>query len=454
MNLFWILVYLGIQLLVVAWVSRRIRSEKDFFLAGRQLPTWLLAFSLFATWFGAETVIGTSAAVYQNGLAGSRADPFGYSLCLVFLGLFLARKLWEGNYTTLADFFRQRFGPQTEKLAIWIIVPSTLLWGAAQMRAFGQIVSNITTWDLSVTLWLAFGFVTLYTLLGGLLGDIITDLIQGLLIALGLLALLWQVLPSNHTFFDLLHSLPAERLHMTLSGESVWQRLDRWAIPILGSLVAQELVARTMAARSARVAQQSAYFSAAIYLLFGSIPVIIGLFGPQWIQLKGHPENFIMELAKSTFSPALFIIFSGSVISAILATIDSILLSCSALISHNAIVPWLGLTTEKAKVRSARLVIVIAALICILLALTSESVYSLVQNASSLGTAGLLVITLLGLHSHWGKEISAKITLWVGLLAVPVFETFTSSPFLLSILTSLLCFMALALWENRQSMKL
>ena len=324
MTLFFVSLYLLLQLGISLVVAKSIKSEKDFFLAGKKLPLWLLSFSLFATWFGAETTIGTSGAVFKHGLSGSRADPFGYSLCLFLLGLLLTTKLWAGGYTTLADFFRARFDSKIEKLAILIIVPSSLLWGAAQMRAFGQVVTSMTDWDLSLTLWIAFGFVTLYTLLGGLLGDIITDLIQGVMIALGLLLIFYFVLISEFNLSDWWEQIPKHRLNLQKAGESFWERVDRWCIPIFGSLVAQELISRVLSARSQEVAKNSAYVSGVIYLFFGSIPVLLGLMGSDIMEPLTHHEDFIIKVAEKYLPSFAFVIFSGALISAILATIDSI----------------------------------------------------------------------------------------------------------------------------------
>lgn len=439
MVLLFVGLYLGIQLVISIVVAKGIKSEKDFFLAGRNLPGWLLSFSLFATWFGAETTIGTSGAVFSEGLSGSRADPFGYSLCLFFLGLFLATRLWNGGYTTLADFFKDRFGDRVEKLAILIIVPSSLIWGAAQMRAFGQVVSSMTDWDLSYTLWIAFAFVTTYTLLGGLLGDIITDLIQGTMIAIGLVTIFVFILMSDFDFSSWWQDLPAESLSFKKSGESFLQRLDRWCIPIFGSLVAQELISRTLSARSASVARNSAYASGIIYLVFGSIPVILGLMGPSIMGELTHHEDFIIQLAEKFLPTFAFVIFSGALISAILATIDSILLSSSALISHNVIVPLLKIKKERSKIRWARVTIALSALVCIAIAFGSESIYQLVEIASSFGTAGVLVICLCGLHSQKGGRLSAYAALASGLIMMPLAEYVfqLSAPFVFTLLVSL-----------------
>lgn len=432
-------------------VSKFIKSESDFFLAGRKLPLWLLSFSLFATWFGAETTIGTSGAVFSEGLAGSRADPFGYSLCLFLMGLFLATKLWEGGYTTLADFYKDRFNSSVEKFAVIIIVPSTLLWGAAQMRAFGQIVSSMTDWNLNQTLYIAFGFVTVYTLLGGLLGDIITDLIQGIMIAIGLVLILVFIGLSDFDFVVWWQELPTERLSFQKQDESFWERLDRWSIPILGSLITQELISRVLAAKSQKTARRSAYTSGLIYLFFGSIPVILGLIGPSLISDLNHKEDFIIQIAKTYLPTFAYVLFSGALISAILATIDSILLSVSALISHNVLVPVFKVKEESKKLLLARVMIIVSALISMTLAFSSESIYQLVEVASAFGTAGILVVTLIGLHTKFGQQASAYLALSVGMIATPLAEYVfhLQAPFLFSIFASLVFYLVGTLFPNR-----
>ncbi len=82
-----VLVYLLIQFVTGVVVSRHIASESDYLLAGRRLGLALGAFSVFATWFGAETIVGAAGAIYDEGLAGGSADPFGYGVCLLLLGV-------------------------------------------------------------------------------------------------------------------------------------------------------------------------------------------------------------------------------------------------------------------------------------------------------------------------------------------------------------------------------
>lgn len=179
-----IVAYLGVQFGIGLWASRRVRTEDDDLVAGRRLGYPLAVFSLFATWFGAETVMGAAGRTYAQGLSLTSAEPFGYALCLFLLGLVFAAPLCRRGLTTLADLFRQRYSPGVERLAALLLIPSSLLWAAAQMRAFGQVLSHASALPVDAALIVAAGFCVLYTAFGGLLADAVTDLVQGVLLAL------------------------------------------------------------------------------------------------------------------------------------------------------------------------------------------------------------------------------------------------------------------------------
>ncbi len=414
--------YLLFQLFLGVYLSKFIKSEGDYFLAGRRLPTYAIAFSIFATWFGAETCIGSSAAVFQEGLAGSKAEPIGYGLCLFFTAILIAPRLWNQKYMTLGDFFKERFGVSTEKIAIWIMVPSSLIWAAAQIRAFGQVLSATTTLDVEWGINVATVFVITYTLFGGFLGDVVTDVIQGLILALGLVLLLYFGLEHTGGFLTAWESIPSDKLTFIGSEESFLERIDSWLIPIMGSLVAQELIARVLAADSKRQAIRASYGGTILYLIFGSIPIFIGLIGSSFHLKLDESEQFLPTLAKTILPHWVYIIFAGALISAILSTIDSILLAVSALISHSVLVPTFHIESQKQKVFLARLVLVLSGIVAFVIAKYGDSVYEMVESASSFGTTGILVITLGGLWGKRAKAFSANMTLILGIILSILFE--------------------------------
>lgn len=443
-----ILAYVALQLVIGAWFTRRNKTEDDYLLAGRSLGLGVSTMTIFATWFGAETCIGAAGAIYDEGLAGGRADPFGYAICVLVLGLFFAAPLWRKKLTTVGDLFRQRFGVGVEKLAVMLMVPTSLLWAAAQIRAFGQVLSASSELDVSVTITIAATVVVAYTVMGGLLADAYTDLVQGITLIVGLIVIGVMVaagLPDHLEAIDW-----RERLRFAGEGESWLVRGESWAVPIMGSLFAQEMVTRTLAAKSAEVARRACILASGVYLCVGLIPVMLGVLGPAIIPGLDDPEQLLPMLGQACLPTALYVVFAGALVAAILSTVDSALLASASLISHNIVVPAVRGVTEAGKVRIARIAVVGLGLLAYVLAQHADSVYGLVEEASAFGSAGLFVTVVLGLTVRFGGAASAAASLLAGVAAYVLcaYVLVVDYPYLMSMVAAFAAYGVVSVWER------
>lgn len=448
---------LGIALFVLAqvgigyWASKRISSEADFVVAGRRLGPWLCSISIFATWFGAESVMGSSAAIAEDGLSRGRADPMGYAVCLLLLGFIVARKIRQSGAITLADFFRKRYGKYAERVATIVLIPPALMWGGAQIRAFAQILdfqSELLT--INVAIVLATGLVITYTVLGGLLGDVITDVMQAGVILIGLIILLVAIMMELGGPVAAVNRIEMSQLSLIGEGETFLSRLDMWLVPIIGSLVVQETISRVLACRTDRVAQQGALMGGGMYLVFGLIPVMIGLLGAHLGLQYSATEEFIPVAAQTYLHGIVYIIFIGALVSIILSTSDSTLLAIGALTAHNLVFSWNRNLTDSARLLCTRIVIVIAGIACAVIALGSKKIYDLVLMADGFGTAGIATVGVAGLWLRMGGGAAAISTLLVG-VAVSVTGRFVlelQAPFLLSLGCSVTTFFTVCAIEK------
>ena len=109
--------YLVLQLAIGAWLAPKIHTEDEYLVGGRKLGYPLTIFSIFATWFGAESCLASAGRAYREGFSLTTAEPFAYGLTLIAMGLVFAVPLWRRKLTTLADLFRERFGTGVERLA-------------------------------------------------------------------------------------------------------------------------------------------------------------------------------------------------------------------------------------------------------------------------------------------------------------------------------------------------
>src|SRR3954469_24838985 len=183
-----VVLYLLGTLGIGVWAGTRIKNTADFAIAGRSLPLVMVVTTTFATWFGAETVMGIPARFVQGGLSAVVEDPFGAGTCLVLVGLFFATKLYKQNLLTIGDFYRQRYGRGIEVFCSVAIILSYLGWVAAQITALGLVFSVLTNGAMSETTGMIVGTlaVLVYVVIGGFLAVAWTDFIQMIVLVIGL----------------------------------------------------------------------------------------------------------------------------------------------------------------------------------------------------------------------------------------------------------------------------
>src|SRR5438045_3829635 len=154
-----VVLYLLVTIAIGLWAAQRVHNAKDYLVAGRSLPLYMSAATVFATWFGAETVLSVSATFAKDGLGGVIADPFGSSFCLVFVALFFARAFYRMDLLTIGDFYRKRYSKPIEVATSAAITASYLGWTSPQMTALGLVFSVLSDGALSLEAGIVLGAV-------------------------------------------------------------------------------------------------------------------------------------------------------------------------------------------------------------------------------------------------------------------------------------------------------
>jgi solute:Na+ symporter, SSS family len=452
----WLLVaivgYVLVQFAVGTWVSRRMASEADYILAGRRLGTALVTFSVFATYFGAEAIVASGGAVYDNGLAGALVDPVGYAAAIIIVGVFFARALWSRGLTTFADLFRQRYSAGVERLVVVVLLPGSVIWAAAQVRAFGQVMDENSGMGLKSAILLAAVLVAAYSVVGGLLADAVTDVIQGIAVLAGLLILGAIVAGHVGGVSAGLAQIEPQRLKLLAAQGSLVGTLEKIAIPICGTIVAVELISRFLGARSAEVAVRGTAIGGGIYLIVGMVPVFLGLVGPGLLPNVQDSEQIVAKLAKVYLPGLLYIAFAGAIISAILSTVHSALHAPASQISHNIVIRLVPGLTDRGKLWCVRLTVMALSIVAYLLSVTSERIHDLVETASAFGSAGVFVTALFALFSRFGGPASAYTSVAAGMLvwAGGKYALNLTAPYLLGLSAALVGYVGVGLLEARR----
>ena len=207
-----VIAYLVISIAIGLYGATKVHNARDYVTAGRNLPMVVVLAMVFATWFGAETVLGISATFLEEGARGLISDPLGASLCLVLFGLIFARPLYRMNLMTLGNYFRIRYNRQTELILSICIVVSYLGWVSAQITALGLVFNVLSDGLISQTqgMLIGSGVVLIYTLFGGMWSVALTTFVQMIVIVIGLLLVTQHAADQAGGFSQVLAKASAE----------------------------------------------------------------------------------------------------------------------------------------------------------------------------------------------------------------------------------------------------
>lgn len=433
-----IILYLVISIVIGLYAATRVHNTADYAVAGRSLPLAVVIATTFATWFGAETVLGVSARFVSGGLGSVVEDPFGASMCLVLVGLFFAYKLYQRNLITLGDYYRQRYGRTIEVICSIIIIMSYLGWVAAQITALGLVFNLLTQGALPLTAGMIIGttVVLVYTLYGGMWSVALTDFVQMIVIALGLIAIAWFAADLAGGAGKVIDYAAREGKFQFFpsGGLKEWTFFGAAAITMmLGSIPQQDVFQRVMSSKNVEIAQRGPVIGGILYLLFAFIPMFVVtsamLVMPETAQslLKDDPQKVLPTLVMERMPLVLQVAFFGALLSAIMSTASATLLAPSTTFVENILRNLRPGMSDAATLKAMR-ISVLGFTVCVLtyaITMQGTSIYEMVSGAYQVPLVGAFVPLVMGLYwkraTTQGAVASVVLGLgtWLTFLAVP-----------------------------------
>ena len=411
------------------WAGTRIKNTSDFAVAGRSLPLIMVITTTFATWFGAETVMGVPAKFVQGGLNAIIEDPFGAGMCLILVGLFFASKLYKLNLLTIGDYYRQRYGKGIEVFCSVAIILSYLGWVAAQITALGLVFTVLTGGAMAPATGMVIGTlaVLIYVVVGGFLAVAITDFIQMIVLVVGMTIIaffaadlaggpdkvlamaqqadLWRVLPEP-SFTDIMFFIGAAITMM------------------FGSIPQQDVFQRVMSAKDAPTARTGAVIGGAGYIVFAFVPMFIVaaavvVMGDSAMDIAKNDYQRLLPTFIMTKMPLIMqILFFGALLSAIKSTSSATLLAPSTSFVENILKNLRPGMSDKQQLLAMRITIVIFAALVLMYAIAMEgtSIYELVSSAYQVTLVGAFVPLVMGLYWKRATTQGAILSIGAGIL--------------------------------------
>ncbi|XDD44912.1 sodium:solute symporter family protein [Leptospira sp. WS39.C2] len=424
-----ILCYLLTTIAIGVYAAKKVKNSKDFILAGRSLPLPISTAALFATWFGSETILGSSVEFAKGGFLAVIQDPFGGALCLFLLGLVFAKYLYRMQILTFGDFYKNRYGKKMEFIAGICLIFSYFGWVAAQFVALGIMVQILFGINQFTAIVIGACLVVFYTYLGGMWSVSLTDFFQSISIIIGLVVVLFELNGIKPIWSTIAEKPEGFFRFFPESNYHAWTLyLSAWMVVGFGSLPQQDIFQRVMSAKSEKVAIRASYLSSILYLLFAMIPLFLGLHAKSLIpnfDLNADTGQLLIPTMISKFaSPWVQVLFFSALISAILSTASGAILAPSSILSENILKYAFKNMNDKKLLLLSRMSVLIIALISFLLAVGKPSIYALVEDSGGISLVTLFIPMVFGLMSQRADERSALFSLFVGILTWLLLEIY------------------------------
>jgi len=433
MLLWFVIIYWVISVGIGLWAALRVKNTADFAAAGHSLPLPIVTATVFATWFGSETVLGIPATFLKEGLGGIVSDPFGSSMCLILVGLFFARHLYNRRMLTIGDFFREKYGRTVEVLVTLCIVVSYLGWVAAQIKALGLVFNVVSDGGISQTsgMLIGAGSVLIYTLFGGMWSVAITDFIQMIIIVVGMLYIGGEMTAQTGGIGIVLE-------HAAAAGQfsNFWPDMNLASIlgfvaalctMMLGSIPQQDVFQRITSSKNVNIAVQAALLGGVLYFIFAFVPLFLAysatIIDPEMVKQYLHtdPQMILPKLILNHAPLIAQVMFFGALLSAIKSCASATLLAPSVTFAENIVKGFFKHLSDQDLLKVMRITVLCFTVVVTFFAINSNlSIFKMVENAYKVTLVAAFVPLAFGVY--WSKANSlggllavlGGLTIWIG----------------------------------------
>ena len=419
-----------VGMLVVGFIVGKlnIKNSSDYMLAGRRMGLFMVAFSLSANNIGGGSTTGLAQKAFGDWGMSAVWYVLAASIAMIPLAYF-APKIRKTMAVTIPEVVGRRFGKTSSTFTAVLGILSLFCLTSSQIAASGTVVATLTGIPTNVALVIAGLVIILYTTFGGMIADQISDLMQFIIILVGLAIATPFVINGCGGWEAISAALPGEQLSVTKIG---------W-VPIFGYifnyfctfLAGPEMVSRFETAKDETTARNASWLSAILMAAMSIFPTLLGLAAlAMKDSIPGLAENGsnAMMAVTSQFAPGAIVgLISAAIICATMSSADSNLLCMSTMVINDL---YLGLggkkdLSEERIVFITRACNVIAAVIAMFISMLGVPIATMNTFAFGIRCAGPFAAYGLGLVVPNATKNSGTISLVAGTVGFCVWQWFT-----------------------------
>lgn len=396
--------YFAILFVIGIFVKRKIHGLNDYFLAGRKLTLPIFVATLVSTWYGG--LLGVGELSFNYGLVNWLTQGFFWYLVYLFFAFFLANRIRKSNLYTLPDQL-ERFYDKKSRL-IGAFFNFIMVTPAPYILSLGLIFNILFGWEIWISVLIVTIIMIFYTIRGGFVGVIYTDLIQFILMMVGV-AMIIPLAVFNYGGFDFLTTnLPDT--HLTITGGWTTQMILVWGFLAFWTLADPGFYQRCYAAKDDKLPKKGVLIAIGFWLLFDICTTFTGMYAAAAsnagiLSVESATTSYL-AIAGDLLPPVLLGVFLTGLIATVMSTVDSFTFLGAMNISHDLYKNIFKRdATDKQVMKVTKIGIVITASFAMILALFFNSIVTMWYTIGTIGISALIVPILIGFF-YKGKKSS------------------------------------------------
>ena len=413
-----------------------------------------------ATEFGGSSLIGAMALCYSIGVAGAWWD-WSAVPALIILGLFFAEKIKLPNLVTITDFFEKRYNYPTKLMASFMHILAIATQISAQFMVGAVALNGIFGVPKTVGILISVVFALVYTMSGGLLSVVNTDVVQFIMIIGSILI----ALPISIYHAGGFEGLAAGLEQVFLSfGNIDYKTVISWCLFCFFTYAtSQHYIQRVFASKDKSTAKFAFVFTGVMYIIYGLIISLIGVCIVVLIPNLSDPNTGYTMLIKNFMPSGIAGLILGGIFAASMSTADSMILAASTLFVNDIYTPLIAKNKEaKNSLVTIRIVTLIVCVVSVIISMFMDNIVDIMYLGGLFYSTSVFFPLIIGMK--WRRAtapaaiISIIASVTVGLLAELVFNGSVSGVFslpsnVLSALTSLIVFIIVSLMTKKPDEK-
>ncbi len=445
-----LVIYFAILILIGILASRRVKGLSDYYVGGKNVGFWAVAFSARATGESGWLLLGLTG---MGAIAGLSAywvvvgELLGVGISWFFMAKPFKRMTDKFKAITIPDFLEGRFKPKTNLLrsiAATALSVFVIIYVSAQIDATGKAFESLLDMNYFTGALLGFVIVVSYIFIGGFLAAVWSDVFQGIMMFLGLMLLpliAWFSIESGGAFISGLRTIDPNLLNIWGTSDNIWLNVFTilgFTMIGLGFLGSPQIYVRFIAVKNENELTKGKWVALVFTLLTDAAAVTIGLLGRYLFTKSGQDpeaimgvgaENTLIMLVENLLPLVLVGVYIAIVLSAIMSTIDSLLIVASSAITRDFYQKIFNPHIEDDKLaRLSRIVTVGMALVALGLAFTvavlspDRTIFWFVIFGWSGIAATFCPVIILSLFWKGYSEKDAIASMITGFACVPFFK--------------------------------